>query len=71
MRIVQRWSIAVRKEFGLYGEDHSKTKWILYKNENVPCVEMTITELRELKKFFDSWVDPFQIGNPKHNDKLK
>ena len=67
LRQIQKWSIHTVKEFG---EFITKSKWILYKDETIPVVEMDITELRKLKEFFDNWIDPFDKNNPNHNDKL-
>ncbi len=71
MRMIERWSIGVRKEFKSGTEDLSKTRWVLYKDEDTAVAEMTITELRDLKKFFDGMKDPFASGNPDHVQNLK
>lgn len=68
LQIIQKWTIRTVKEFnGIYA---TYTHWVLYKNEREKIAELDISDLRDLKKFFDNWVDPFQIDNPNHNDKL-
>lgn len=67
--IPRKWSINTVKEFD--GLNSKNIRFILYKQEKERVYEMDITELRDLKKFFDNWVDPFQIGNPEHIDKMK
>jgi hypothetical protein len=69
LQIIRTWTIRTIKEFE--GISNTHTHWALYKNEREKICELDITELRKLKEFFDEWIDPFQTGNPKHNDKLK
>lgn len=67
--IVRPWSIRTVKEFdGLMVKSH---KFVLFKDESLRVLEMDITELRKLKKFFDDWVDPFAMDNPEHSDNMK
>jgi len=67
---IQKWTIRTIKEFNPYG-GVAKSKWVLYKDETTPVVELDITELRKLKDFFDDWKDPFHKDNPDHHDNLK
>jgi hypothetical protein len=69
MRMIEKWSIRVRKEFANFGT--TKISFALFKDEDTEVCEMDITELRKLKEFMEDYKDPFGVDNPDHVDKLE